>query len=94
MTMAFLVLFRSGGLDDESPPLRVQGFISSSPTCGTGTHRVPFLQLGVCQGSGTSGGSEQNAAERHPGTGSPAQLGLLQSVLSGAEGNRHVVTCD
>ena len=59
-----------------------------------GNPSYSLLSLGVCQGSGTSGGSGQNAAERHPGTGSPAQSWLLQSALSVTEDDRGVVTCD
>ena len=45
-------------------PLRLQHFLSPSPTCDSGTCRVPILQLGILESSGTSRRS-QNDVERH-----------------------------
>ena len=55
------------------------------PTCVVGTSRVPFLQLGVCQGLVTSR-SGQDSAERHLGTGKQSWSRLLQSAVPGTEG--------
>ena len=55
--------------------------------------RVPFLQLGVCQGSCISGRSGKDVEERHPGGGRNPGLGfynmfLVQMVI------RRMKTCD
>ena len=55
--------------------------------------RVPFLQLGVCQGSRTSR-SGQDAGERHLGTGGSSRHRLLQLTVSGAEGDGGVASHD
>ena len=49
----------------ESPLLQLSHLFPSPPTCVEGTSQVPFLQLRVCEGSGTSRRSGQDAGERY-----------------------------
>ena len=55
-----------------------------------GANRVPILWLGDCEGSGTSGGSGQNVEERGSRTGREYGSRLLQSAVSGSEGDRRL----
>ena len=57
------------------------------PTCVFGFYRVPFLWLGVCQGSCPSGQGGQDAGERLLGVGRPAWTELLQQALPSLEGD-------
>ena len=56
-------------LDSGSPSLQVSHSFSPPPTYVEGAAGVPFLQLGVCEGSGTSRRSGQDAGERCLGAG-------------------------
>ena len=71
MALEFLAFIQSRGMDGGSSPLWVYHPLSPLPTCVVGTSRVSFLCLGVCQGSGTSKRSGQDAAERSLGTSGP-----------------------
>ena len=55
---------------------------------------VPVLCLGVCQGSGTSRRSGQDAGKMHLGTGRSSGPRLLQSSVSDAEGVGGVMSHD
>ena len=46
----------------------------------------PSIHLGICQGSGTSGSSGENAAERHLGTDVPSGSEFSQLAVSSTEG--------
>ena len=68
--------------------------VYSPPACGSGTHWVPFLRLRVCEGSGSSRRSGQDASGRHLGNGLPARSGFLRSSVFSTEGDRGVAACD
>ena len=54
--------------------------------------RVSFVQLGVCEGSGTSRRSGQDARERCLGAGRSSGSGLLRQTVSGAESKKRVAS--
>ena len=54
--------------------------------------RVSFVQLGVCEGSGTSRRSGQDARERCLGAGRSSGSGLLRQTGSGAESKKRVAS--
>ena len=60
--------------------------IPPPPSSILGAGRVPFLQLGVCRGSGSSGGSGQEVGKGHsgsfdyPGVGYYSHLFLVQKM--------------
>ena len=93
MALEFLEFLRGGGLEGESPLLRVLHLFPSPPTCVERTSQVPIPQLRVSEGSSTSG-SGKDAIERHLGVGRSSGSGLLQQIISGAESSRVVAFCD
>ena len=69
MSSASLGSSQSGGVDGVSPSLWLLSSIPPPSTSVMGTHRVPFLQLRVCEGSGTSRRSGQDGGEKSLGDG-------------------------
>ena len=64
------------------------GVASSSTTSHLchGNFRVPFLQFGICQGSGTSGRGGQDAGKGSFGTGNESGIRVLQLFVYSPEG--------
>ena len=63
MALTFLLFLQSGGPNGEDSSFLVPSSLPPTPTCVVGTSRIPFLCRGVCQGSGTSWRSGQDAGE-------------------------------
>ena len=87
MTLASLASPRCGGFGGGGPSHRLLSTFLSPLICALGASRVPFLQLGVCTGSSTSGISGQDAGDRCSGTVQESGSILLLLFICDTEGN-------
>ena len=92
VTSWFLEFLQRGKLDGGSSLLWLPHSIPPPSICALRTSGVPFLRLGVCTSSGTSGGSEQDASERCLGDARQCGSGILQPSFSDPEGDRWVAS--